>query len=126
LVVWVLDAITVSSAEDSSGWKQAQQQACSVGIRLDPERTQIVVNKIDRGAFLAAPDSRTVSTCAVDGTGMSQLLTAIVARLVPRVPPLGAALPFTPEHLEVLQAVLVAIGNREAGRARTLLRPWLA
>ncbi len=106
LVVWVLDA----TARAGDSWNQAQQQAQAVGVALNREQTQLVINKTD----LAKPSSEqtlsSIGTCAVSGAGTDKLLNAISNRLVPTVPPPGEAVPFTEEQIE-----LVAEKFRETG-----------
>ncbi len=116
LVVWVLDAVAINPDGKDSNWDQAAQQAQAVNEQLDPERTQLVINKIDLSPDLAkiatTKDPRSVGTCAVTSTGIEQLLAAIAARLMPLAPPPDAAVPFTTTQVEALQAARVA-ANRE-------------
>lgn len=126
LVVWVLDAEAISSLRGRSSGSLAQQQAEAVCLPLDRVQSLVVVNKIDLASFQDDQQPRSLCTSAVAGHGIEQLLAEIAARLVPRLPPPGAAVPFTPEQVDVLQAALDALGHRDIRTARAILRPWLA
>jgi tRNA U34 5-carboxymethylaminomethyl modifying GTPase MnmE/TrmE len=55
---------------------------------------------------------------SLDGTGIEALGDAIVARLVPDVPPSGAAVPISERQVALLRAIEAAIerGDDEAAR----------
>lgn len=126
LVIWVLDAAALSPARDLSNRNRAEQQAQAARAGLDFEKTLIVINKIDVAESHTDQGSQSVGTCAVSGEGIGRLLEEIVARLVPRIPPPNAAVPFTVAQVEVLQAALDAIGKQDRFTASTILRSWLA
>ncbi len=117
LVLWVLDAVVVSSPSDCSKWDLAQQQADAVGVRLDREKTRLVLNKVDLTEILTHADPLSVETCALTGVGIDQLLSTIARRLVPTVPPPGAAVPFTAAQVRALQATLAACRREDRNAA---------
>jgi len=125
LVVWVLDAKAGHSVSKDSIWHQAAQQAQAVNVPLSPERTQIVINKIDLAADFAkratTKDPGIIGTCAVTSTGIEQLLAVIAKRLVTNIPPPGAAVPFTVLQVEALQAALDAARSEEFNTASDIL-----
>ncbi len=85
LVVWLHDATAPKPAAAAPG-------------------TMNVINKVDappQWDLDAMPDALHVS--ARTGTGVSELVSAIVAKLVPHAPPPGAAVPFKPELAELLE-----------------------
>jgi len=104
LVVWVLDAATVGDAEV---WDLAERQAAEVGVALDRARCLVVVNKIDLAEGSRLRD--VIGTCAVRGDGIAELLAAIAERLVPHIPPPGAAVPFTAEQIAALRSQYDAV-----------------
>jgi tRNA modification GTPase len=85
-----------------------------------------VVNKSDLPPAWdrsAAPQARQVS--ALTGAGLAELCTAVIARLVPDPPPLGAAVPFTPrlcEGITLAQRQLAAGNIEETCRILAALR----
>ena len=99
LVVWVLDAgrvLRVVTGGDShygnASMGLACEQAEAVGVRLDVTQTLVVINKIDLADFTVDKNSPSMGTCAVEGAGVAELLSAIAARLVPNAPSPGAAI----------------------------------
>jgi len=131
LVVWVLDATTVSSTTEDH-WQLAKQQAQAVGVFLDQKSAQLVINKMDLADFTFSDknndkisDPFSVGTCAVTGEGVEPLLSAIATRLVPEVPSSGAAVPFTIEQIESLQAALDAANGKDFTAATETLNPLI-
>ena len=60
-------------------------------------------------------------TSAAIGTGLDQLSEHIVARLMPRPPPSGAAVPILAAQVEQLQAAVEALRGGDCARALSLL-----
>ncbi len=108
LVVWVLEAVAADP------WELAKQQAEAVGIALDRLPVLIVMNKIDLLPHPADVAEPSLGTCAVTGAGIEPLLAAIAERLVPVVPPAGAAVPFASEQIEFLRTALNASSRKES------------
>ena len=108
LVVWVLDAGELGSCCENISMRLACEQAEAAGTRLDVTQTLVAINKIDLADFTVDKKSPSIGTCAVEGTGVAELLSAIAARLVPNAPLPGAATPFAPGQVEALQAALSA------------------
>jgi len=71
----------------------------------------------------AEPGQRTVSTSAVTGEGVSELLAAVVRRLIPEEPPSGMAIPISARQTTILTEAEAAA---EAGDAETLCRTLAA
>ena len=68
----------------------------------------------------AAPPGLAVS--AKTGAGMAELVAEIVRRLVPFPPPLGVAVPYTPQLADAVEAVLAALAAGRTDEAARLLR----
>lgn len=104
LCLWVLDA----AAEP-------------VWPEVLPERVLLVVNKVDLPPLWdVSQAAEAVRVSARTGAGIPELCDAIARRLVPEAPPTGAAVPFTPELgecVEAAQAHLVA-GRTDEARHR--------
>lgn len=68
----------------------------------------LVHNKCD---LPAAPADRPagLAVSALQGSGLTELLDAIVRRLVPAPPPPGAAVPFTPDQVEAVRQVSTSL-----------------
>ncbi|PQO44919.1 GTPase [Blastopirellula marina] len=78
-----------------------------------------VVNKIDLAADLALPDTaEMLATSAVTGQGVLELISAIVARLVPQRPEPGQAVPFTPRQVACFQQTRTLLAERSIDAAR--------
>jgi tRNA modification GTPase len=90
VVVLVFDA--------AAAWSNDDEQLLAAA----PEAI-IVHNKCDLIAGLSADRPNGVRTSAVTGDGLDELKQALVARIAPRVPPAGAAVPFMPRQLETLR-----------------------
>jgi tRNA modification GTPase len=92
-----------------------------------PPRTPLVrvLHKIDLPHVKqAAADRRIdVATSAVTGEGLVELLAAIGAALVPALPAPGAAVPFTPEQVELLATARAAARRNDAADVRRILEP---
>ena len=85
-----------------------------------------VVNKCDLQGFLPiTTSSNLLATSALTRQGLSELIDAIVQRLVPKEPPPGSALPFHPDHLERIQNVRALIDQGADDAAAAALRNWL-
>jgi tRNA modification GTPase len=63
-----------------------------------------------------------IATSAVRGDGLDELKRMIAARLVPRVPHAGEAIPFLPWHAETLAAARAAIAEGRPSEAESLMR----
>jgi len=62
------------------------------------------------------------ATSALTGQGIEALLREIAVRLVPDPPCNGAAVPFTPHHVELLEAARVALQRGNMAEASAVLR----
>ena len=124
-VVWVVDAQAVARSNQADVWQFAVKQAEAVGVPLDQQRTQLVVNKLDIAPIEAIADATWIGTCAIDGTGIDRLLSALICHLVPNVLTADAAVPFTTEQQRILQAALAAVNKQGLKDARELLRSML-
>ena len=98
LVIWVLDA---------SDSRQVMDPCLRVGL--------LVINKIDSPhawELSSVPDALLVS--ALTGEGIPGLAAAIARRLVPIAPPPGAAVPYTPQLADLVEAAHRAVTREEA------------
>lgn len=82
-----------------------------------------VVNKIDLTANQSIPAGM-LATSALSGQGVQELISAIVARLVPEVPAAGQGLPFTRRHEEILGRAIEALQQQNDAAALALLRSF--
>ena len=93
-----------------------------------------VHNKIDLASAAAAAAGvgddpareKAILTSALTGEGIAALAAAIGRSLVPDPPAAGAAIPFTPQHVESLEVARNAIERRHAAAAREALQSLLA
>lgn len=102
------------------------------------ERTIMVRNKIDlvhgenphRGARSTSgqvsSSTLSISTSAVTGEGIGDLIAAIGHALVPRAPAAGTAVPFSARHFECLDVARQAIEERNAPAAIAPLQALLS
>lgn len=98
LVVWV-------TSVDQSDWKVPElEQVESVRVI---NKTDLISERHDKNLAEAGSKSGPcLRTSATEGHGIGALMKVITERLVPHVPPAGAAVPFEPHHVERLQHVL--------------------
>lgn len=83
---------------------------------------QYIINKSDLPPVWDAasvPDAVRVS--ALTGAGLSELCSAVIARLVPDPPPPRAAVPFTPRLCEKMAQVQNALAAGDAAQTRRLM-----
>ncbi|MBI1249493.1 GTP-binding protein [bacterium] len=87
-----------------------------------------VVNKIDLTRNVEIPEaSEMLGTSAVTGDGIAELISTIVAHLIPDLPEPGQPIPFTPRQVTALQESAKLLDTNQAEAAMnilsTLLRP---
>ncbi len=84
-----------------------------------------VLHKIDLLQALPALSVRRfdVRTSVVTGEGIAELVAAVGAALVPAPPAAGAAVPFTAEQVERLEAAIAAAQRHDAAAVLSSLRP---
>lgn len=82
-----------------------------------------VYNKTDLPSSIPIPEGA-YPLSALSGAGLPSLIEAIVSRLVPDVPPEGAAVPFTEEQATRLANVEEAIRREEKAAALAVLTGW--
>ncbi|MBX9626452.1 MAG: 50S ribosome-binding GTPase [Gemmataceae bacterium] len=118
LVVWVLDA-TAEEPVDWEGEAPAEPGSAveggSAGASPSREFVLLVVNKVDQPArwdLDRFPDALRVS--AVTGEGVPGLAAAIARWLVPVAPEPGAAVPYSPELADAVEAAHAAASPAEA------------
>jgi len=128
LVVWVLDATRVGP-DTKSLTAMACEQAAIEAPGIDPAKLLVVLNKVDR--LLSeqltefAAESGVLPTSATTPAGIETLLAAIAKRLVPEAPLPGAAVPFLPEQVALLQTAVERIQHDDHPAAIELLRGML-
>jgi tRNA modification GTPase len=86
----------------------------------------LVWNKIDRAASADLSRLSGLKISALRGEGIDELIAAIVGRLVPEVPPSGAAVPFNERQLKILSDVAAHVEQRDAGAASERLKDLFA
>ena len=110
--------------DGSQAWSEEQQ-----GFIDAWPNAIVVLNKSDLGDAKhgVTRGRETVTTSALDGQGIGELMERIVRRLVPVEPVLGEGVPFTMEHVERLEAAKAALKVDEAfaacGHLLALLAP---
>lgn len=125
LVVWVLDAVELSSCDMDSCWALAVEQAAEVGVQLTAERALLCINKCDLIEPTPTRDGHAILTCATKPFGIDELLDSIAQQLVPRVPERGTAVPFTVAQMHTLQEVLKTVELNESEPAIRAIRQLL-
>lgn len=119
VVIWVLDATALSAAdfaEPGAVVRREMDAALAEAPRCAP---LVVVNKID---LIQAPSSESVvRVSALTGAGVTEMLAAIVTRLVPDPPAAGAAVPFAVRQVEALRAAKELVESGDVERAVALL-----
>lgn len=99
------------------GWSDQELRLC----RQWPDAI-VVRNKSD----LTVSRGPGLLTSARTGTGLQDLQSAIVGKLVPNPPPPGSAAPFTTAHVEAIQASAQELRAGQAAQAAAQLRQLLA
>lgn len=105
LVVWLVDA---SNPEPI--WPQRLEAPRSPGVLM-------IMSKCDLPYAWESCGRGMPLVSAVTGDGIPGLVAEIARRLVPLIPPPGAAVPFTPEHADAIEAAHTALANPAAGAA---------
>lgn len=121
LMVWVEDATTKDLTLDTP--EVLKQRASEMTLEL-PTQQLLVINKIDLAG--SRTPANPLTTSALTGQGIEQLLSAIVKQLVPEAPAPGAAVPFTTWQAKSLQAAKVACNQGDRDRAAHALHELLA
>ncbi|HJZ54434.1 MAG TPA: GTPase, partial [Gemmataceae bacterium] len=115
LVVWV---------SDSDDWERSYPDPeTAAAVTLPMNRWVLVRNKSDLGVEVpqdCTPKPLYVS--ALTGDGVPALASWIAYRLVPNPPPPGAAVPFTPQLAELVEAAHAALSAGRTDDAIRLLR----
>lgn len=125
LVVWVLDAVELSSGGMGSCWELAVEQAAEVGVQLVAEQALLCINKCDLIEASPTSDEHAIRTCATKPFGIDELLASIAQRLVPTVPERGTAVPFAVEQVHRLQDMLKAVELHSSQSADSIVRGML-
>jgi len=100
LVIWVTDATQADANTEITAPDACQRQI-------------VVKNKADLLEDVSSCTDHTLLTSATQGTGVSELAAEIADRLVPTIPPPGAAVPFTIEQIQQIERILKLL---ETGR----------
>ena len=105
LVLWVLDATLFSEASGANVKAIAEQQARQAGLSLDEQRCLIVVNKIDLAVSITSLEGEFTAVSAKYETGLSELITTAMAKLVPCVPQEHEPVPFNFRQIDGLETL---------------------
>ncbi len=117
LVIWVRDATSEPRSESVDCWAE-----CAVELSSTP---LLVINKCDLVTRAWSVPPAAIATSAITKQGIEALQAAIVARLVPEVPPTGSAIPFTRWQVHELRSVCEAIQADEKAVALNSLTALL-
>lgn len=101
----------------SEPWSSSQQQLLAAW----PEAV-VVHNKADLPSSPNSARPAGLTTSARLGQGIDALIRTIAGRLVPHPSPAGAAVPFTQEHVDSLNATRIAIHRGDFPAAQAALR----
>jgi tRNA modification GTPase len=130
-LVLVVEDATVSDTPTAG----KQDDLSQLIVQLQRTRPMIRVrNKIDlislteRNYQPRHEDQRgdLITTSAVTGEGIADLVAAVGRALVPSAPAPGSAVPFTSDQIEALDAAHAAVERRDSNGAATALHPLLA
>ena len=105
LLLWVLDAGTLRESQWHDLPAMARQQADEVGVCLDELPHLIVVNKIDLVDQCKGQHEAYLAISAIQELGLSELLAETTAKLIPQIPPVYEALPFTSRQMAGLESL---------------------
>jgi tRNA modification GTPase len=108
LVLLVFDATT--------GWPESHRQ-----LAAEWPQSLVVGNKADLLRDESPAAAWQLTTSALTGQGLAELLDTIVRRLVPVSPQPGEAVPFSPEHITALHAAQAALAAHNPMSAATIL-----
>jgi tRNA modification GTPase len=112
LVLWVVDR-----TDPSPRWPTDRELA---------NRQRLwVANKADLPAQRRGEERDVLAVSAATGFGISELIAAMVGRFVPASPPPGAAMPFSPELADRIEAANAALVAGRVDEAARLLREAL-
>ena len=115
LVVWVMDA----SSRDEF-WPDEETAAV---VKLPMNRWVVVMNKSDRSLeWPPGYPPGAIHISATTGENIPQLVNWIVYRLVPHPPPPGAAVPYTPQLADAVEAAYQILTSGNLAEAARLLR----
>ncbi len=132
---------------EREGMRRAHEQAASADLVLlvddltQPWTTELQqwVDQLERPYLLVhnkrdlvgqLPSDRPdrpagILTSARDSTGIDELVTAMAQRLVPQLPPPGAAVPFLERHEQTLHSAVEALGQGQLETVQELLNGLL-
>ena len=108
LVLLVFDA--------TAGWTESHRQ-----LAAEWPQSLVVGNKADLLRDEPPATAWQLTTSALTGQGLAELLEAIVRRLVPVSPQPGEAVPFSPEHFTALHAAQAALAAHNPKSAAAIL-----
>ncbi len=105
--------------DQSQPWSHVHSQLAAVW-----PKAVVLANKADLPSVSAASCPAELATSAKTGQGVERLIHTIAQRLVPVVPPGGAAVPFTGEQVAWLRAAYSAVEQRDFRKGRAALEPF--
>jgi len=133
LVLWVVDALQFDGWDPAAAGRRADEELIEIvgsAARTIPRLT--VVNKIDLWAASAGVLDKSAAgahpVLAVSATaslGLDELVGAITARIAPESPRPGAAVAFTPRHVDALEHSRDELHRGNASAARSALAALL-
>ena len=117
LVIWVLDAQALTSAQLADPLAVARaEMLAELDYRTESSiQPLVVINKCDLLPSLSpSPIPHSLfAISALHRTGLDALLAAIARRLVPNPPPPGEAVPFSRRQIELLQQAMTQLEHGE-------------
>lgn len=115
LCVWVLDSTTTFSTDPD-------EYVATNGSQVPIVR---VLNKIDlEPARKMSSNREAVKTSAVTGAGIDELIQRIIAKLIPEVPPPGAAVPYCDEVIELVASLEELLDRERWDEAQSRIKEF--
>ena len=124
LVVWVEDVLALEPTAVSTWPTLIKARAAELELRHSA-RQILVLNKVDCCEPLPTLPSDILGTSALTGWGVEQLLSAIATQLVPELPEVGAAVPFTVRQASLLQTAATACAENSGECVRASIEELL-
>jgi tRNA modification GTPase len=120
VVLWVIDAAVIHAGRDplTAAQEERAEEMRGSAVSVVP---LFVMNKVDLLSEAPESSSTLVCTSALTGAGIERLLAAIAQRLVANPPAPGEAVPFTIRQVQLLEAALRALDDREVAATHAKL-----
>ena len=126
LVVWLLDGSTLAIPTATVAEEIVASQAEAVSATRPSERTIIAINKCDLAQSTPESSGKLLMLSATIGAGLPLLIEEMARRLVPEVPPVGSAVPFTERQIDLLGELLGQVQAEQVDSAADCIEHLLS